>query len=382
MISSPDAPARSEAAGRGDRWVVGLAAALRNEGVGIGIGQVVACRRAIAALDPDLDPDPGARTRRFWAARVCLIHDPAHLATFDRVFDRFAEDESGIAASPEPVAPPLEAGTDGGSGSDAELLLVGASASRVERLRQRRFADASGAELAEIGRAIDRLRVGVPRRRSRRLRVGNRGELDLGRTLERSLATDGELVERAWRARRTRPRRLVVLLDVSGSMSVHARLLLRFALAARRAAEGEVGRRVEVFAFATRLTRLSDALAMRDPDTAIALAAERVADWDGGTRIGAALDELVRVWGRRGALRGAVVLICSDGLERGDPATLAMAMRRLAGQAHRIVWLNPLAADADFAPVQRGMAAALPYVDVLHAGDDLADLEALARVIE
>jgi uncharacterized protein with von Willebrand factor type A (vWA) domain len=172
-----------------------------------------------------------------------------------------------------------------------------------------------------------------------------------------------------------------VLLDVSGSMAAHARALLRFAVAARRTADREAARRVEVFAFGTRLTHLSDALAARDPDAAIAAAAARVVDWDGGTRIGASVDELVRVWARRGVLRGAVVVICSDGLERGDPALLAAALARLRRHAHRVVWVNPLAGDARFEPSQRGMAAALPSIDELVPGHDLASLEQLSDTL-
>jgi uncharacterized protein len=398
MSSSPDSTARSGRARRADRWVVSLADALRAEGIGIGVGQVVACRRALVALgsharhgsegngpdDRDTSDGLGGHDDPddcYWAARSCLITDPRHFAVFDRVFRRFEHEHLADPLAPTASEAAVDAGTDGGE-QPGDPLVAGARASRIEQLRHRRFSQASPEELAEIARVLERLRVGVPHRTTRRRRPGRRGELDLGRTLERSLATDGELLERAWRQRRTRPRRLVVVLDVSGSMAVHARLLLRFALAARRTAEVEVSRRVEVFAFATRLTRLSDALAMRDPDEAIARAAERVVDFDGGTRIGASVDELVRVWGRRGVLRGAVVLICSDGLERGDPAALATAMRRLAAQAHRVVWVNPLVADPDFAPVQRGMAVALPFVDSLRAGDDLAGLEALARAIE
>lgn len=260
-------------------------------------------------------------------------------------------------------------------------MVAGALASPRERLRRRRFDRASEDELAAIGVLLDRLAFAVPRRASRRTRSGRRGELDVGRTLERALATDGELMDRAWRVRRMRPRRLVVLLDVSGSMAAHARALLRFAVAIRRVADRDASQRVEVFAFGTRLTRLSDALEARHPDAAIAAAAARVVDWDGGTRIGASVDDLVRTWGRRGMLRGAVVLICSDGLERGDPGDLGAAVARLRRQVHRIVWVNPLAGDPRYEPSQRGMAAALPHVDVFLPGHDLASLEDLAQVL-
>jgi uncharacterized protein len=360
--------------------VVALAAALRRAGVGVGTGQVVACQRAVQALEPSV-------ADRYWAGRTTLVSDVRDLPTYDRVFRAvLAADEEPVPLPPatSPQVAALDAASDRGSergGGPADVAPAGVVAAARERLRRRRFDRASPEELAVIGQLLHRLEVAVPHRRSRRTRPGRRGELDLPRTLDRALATDGELVHRAWRERRTVPRRLVVLLDVSGSMAGYARALLRFALAARRTADREASRRVEVFAFGTRLTRLSDALAVRDPDAAIAAAADQVVDWDGGTRIAASLDTLVRRWGPRGVLRGAVVVICSDGLERGDPTELAAAVARLQRQAHRLVWVNPLAGDPRFEPSQRGMAAALPFVDVFLPGHDLASLEGLSDVL-
>jgi uncharacterized protein len=378
MTEPPYAPGPAE----GVRGVVALADGLRREGVGLGTGQVVACQQAVAQLAP---ADLGDR---YWAGRTTLISDPADLAVYDRVFRTLA-----LAAMDDPRLPPVPspppavevaAGTDrrgAGRADDEEGLVAGTAASERERLRRRRFDRATDEELAAIEGMLGHLAVVAPRRSSRRTRPGRRGELDLGRTLERALATDGELIDRAWRTRRTRPRRLVVLLDVSGSMAAHARALLRFAVAIRRIADRDAGRRVEVFAFGTRLTRLSDALTIRDPDAAITAAADEVVDWDGGTLIGASVEELVRTWGRRGMLRGAVVVVCSDGLERGDPAQLGAAIGRLRRQVHRIVWVNPLAGDPRYEPSQRGMAAALPHVDVFLPGHDLASLEGLAQVL-
>ncbi len=365
----------------GPEGVVALAAALRRRGVAIGTGQVVTCQRAVATLGDQL-------ADRYWAGRTTLISDPADLGVFDQVFRAMAAaafEEGSLPALP-PRQPPAEmtAASDRGggvAGDGEEPAVAGMIAAERERLRHRRFDRASEEELAAIGATLQRLPIAVPRRRSRRTRAGRRGELDLGRTLERALTTDGELVDRAWQQRRTTPRRLVILLDISGSMAAHARASLRFAVAARRAADRDAAQRVEVFAFGTRLTRLSDHLAARDPDEAIAAAAERVVDWDGGTRIGDSLDELVRVWARRGVLRGAVAVICSDGLERGDAATLEQAVARLRRQVHRLVWVNPLAGDERYEPTQRGMAAALPYVDAFLPGHDLASLEELSQVL-
>jgi uncharacterized protein len=362
-----------------DHEVAALAAALRRAGVGVGTGQVVTCRRAMTLLG-------GGRSDRYWAARTTLVSDPRDLSVFDRVFRELTHapaDDPELPTPAEREAAVEDGASDRRGGGDPPdgALPTGRIASERDRLRRRRFDRATPEELAAIAQLLQRLEVAVPRRVSRRTRPGRGSELDLPRTLERALAADGELIERAWRSRRPRPRRLVLLLDVSGSMAPYARALLRFGIAARRAADREAARRVEVFAFGTRLTRLSDELAARDPDAAIATAARRVLDWDGGTRIGACIDELVRTWGRRGVLRGAVLVVCSDGLERGDPAHLAAAMARVGRQAHRVVWVNPLAGDVRYEPSQRGMAAALPYVDRLLPGHDLASLEGLSEVL-
>ena len=369
---------------QGAAGVVALADALRDAGVAVGTGQLITCQQAVAVVGDAL-------AQRYWAARITLVSDPQDLATFDRVFRRLAAASLDEPTLPAPPADPTDASQAtaasdrGGQGwpppAGDDVAVAGRIASERERLRHRRFDQASDEELAAIERVLDQLPVAVPHRTSRRTRPGRRGELDLGRSLERSLHTDGELLERTWRQRTTTPRRLVVLLDVSGSMAAHARALLRFAVAARRAADRDAAHRVEVFAFGTRLTRLSDHLAARDPDAAIATAADRVVDWDGGTRIGACLEELVRVWGRRGVLRGAVCVICSDGLERGDPAQLGHAAARLRRQLHRLVWVNPLAGEERYEPTQRGMAAALPSVDRFLPGHDLASLESLNEVL-
>jgi uncharacterized protein len=185
------------------------------------------------------------------------------------------------------------------------------------------------------------------------------------------------LLGRSWRARRPRPRRLVLLLDVSGSMAGYSRALLQFAHSAARAQAIPT----EVFCFGTRLTRVTVALRDRRPDDALARAAATVVDWEGGTRIGDAIRAFVRDWGRRGMARGAVVVICSDGLERGDPGALAAEMEKLSRLAHRVVWVNPLKGDPRYQPLARGMAAALPFVDVFVSGHDLASLEVLSDLL-
>jgi uncharacterized protein with von Willebrand factor type A (vWA) domain len=228
-----------------------------------------------------------------------------------------------------------------------------------------------------VERLIRRLAVRVPERSNRRYRAAVKGpRFDVRRTIRRSLRTQGEPFDRAWRARGRRLRPLVLVLDVSGSMSPYARALMQFGYAAMAA-----GRRVEVFCFGTRLTRATRTLRSKDPDRALREIGRTVDDWEGGTRIGASLKELLDGWSQRAALRGAVVVICSDGLERGDPQVLRDQMARLRRLAHEVVWVNPLKGSPRYEPLAKGMAAALPSVDVFLPGHNLESLEELAVVL-
>jgi uncharacterized protein with von Willebrand factor type A (vWA) domain len=364
--------------GRADLTV--FASLLRAAGVPVATPQLVVLSEAVAALEP------GSATDVYWAGRAALGVRPHHVRAYDRVFRAWFLDEHpdrrgtrGEDPQEEPQQPaPRRDGHDGPPVDVSEPEVVGAVASDVDALRRRRFDRATEEELREIRTLMSQLVVRVPHRRTRRTEVARRGgTLDLRRSLRAAVRTDGEVVHRAWRRRRTRPRPLVLLLDVSGSMAGYARALLQFAFSARLTTH-----RVEVFCFGTRLTRLTDDLRDRDVDAALAAAAERVVDWDGGTRIGASLATLNRRYGRGGLLRGALVVICSDGLERGDPGLLASEVARLSRYAHRLVWVNPLKGDDRYEPLARGMAAALPHVDRLVAGHDLASLDALADVLE
>jgi uncharacterized protein with von Willebrand factor type A (vWA) domain len=257
---------------------------------------------------------------------------------------------------------------------EAAIRIV-ASASEV--LRQKSFADLSEEERERVARLIRRLAVQVPMRSSRRLRPSPTGSrFDVKRTLRRSLRTQGEPFHRAWRARGTRGRPLVLILDISGSMAPYSRALVQFGFAAMAA-----GRRVEVFCFGTRLTRVTRILAGRDPERAMHEIGRRVADWEGGTRIGESLKALLDGWSQRAALRGSVVVICSDGLERGEPDLLRAQMAKLHRLAHRVVWVNPLKGSPRYEPLARGMAAALPSIDVFLPGHNLESLEELSRVL-
>jgi uncharacterized protein with von Willebrand factor type A (vWA) domain len=220
---------------------------------------------------------------------------------------------------------------------------------------------------------MQQLPLALPKRRSRRRVPARSGSPDLRRTLRRSFRTGGEPVDRVWRQRRRDRRRLVLLLDVSGSMDAYSRALVMFAHGALRS-----GRRVEAFCFGTRLTRVTRSLADVDADVALARAAAEVVDWDGGTRIGESLKVFLDEHGHGGLARGAVVLICSDGLEVGDPELLAEQMARLRRLAYRVVWLNPLQEDPRYEPLAQGMKSALPHVDVFASGHNFTSLEELS----
>jgi uncharacterized protein with von Willebrand factor type A (vWA) domain len=322
--------------------LVDFARALRDEGLAVGPGRVVDFCRAAASLPAgDL----------YWAGRLTLVSRPEEIPIYDRIFHGFVEEEP-------PPAPVLVV--------EEEVAL----ASRQELLRTKSFAELNKDELVELAELMRHLRVSVPSRRTRRREPARRGTPDLRRTLRRSFRTGGEPVERAWRERRRRRRRLVLLLDVSGSMADYSRALVLFARAALQA-----DTRWEAFCFGTRLTRVTRALGAPDAKEALRRAAEEVVDWNGGTRIGDALHALMRT----NVLRGSVVVICSDGLDVGEPDLLKAEMARLARLAHRIVWLNPLKEDPSYEPLARGMRAALPHVDEFASGHNLASLEAVAK---
>jgi uncharacterized protein len=266
-------------------------------------------------------------------------------------------------------------------GDEAEardLTPAPAAWSEEELLREKDFAAYTESERAVARRLLARLALRGPLRLSRRTvpTTRRRDTHDLRATIRVSLRHGGELLERRYREQAERPRRLVLICDVSGSMAPYSRMLLQYmqACVAARA-------RVEAFVFGTRLTRVTRELRGRDADRALARASAAVTDWSGGTRIGAAIAELNRVHGRRIG-RGSMVILLSDGWDRGEPEELAEEMGRLSRTAHRIVWLNPLAADPRYEPLTRGMKAAMPYVDRLLPGNSIASLEALAELME
>ena len=348
-----------------------LAHGLRDRGVPVGTGRLISMTRGVAAV--------GAEDL-YWAARATLISRREDIPAFDRAFE-----EAFRIARPEPapqeivdrrrrIVAATELSVDAGPAGDAEEVNL---ASPIEALRRKSFADCTPEELAVLARLMARLRLRAPARRTRRRTSARAGEPDLRRTLRRAMRTGGEPIDRAWRRRRVQPRRLLLVLDVSGSMSTYSRALAMFAHAALR-----TGPDWEAFAFGTRLTRVTRPLAGPDPDMAFAAAAEEATDWDGGTRIGESLKRLLDEYGRTRVVRGAICVILSDGLEVGDPELLGAQMERLARLAHRVVWLNPLKGSDSYEPLARGMAAALPHIDVFRAGHNLQSLEEVAEVIQ
>jgi hypothetical protein len=356
---------------------------------------------------------PITRRRLYWTARAVFVSDHSHLTVFDRVFaDVFgggspdavlAPDAESVAAPPEERDRPerdgsgtrrgdqlAAAGAPPDAGRDerepaGEEIEVPTLASAEELLRDKRFDALAPGELADLYRLMARLRVATPVRRTRRTRRRRHGErIDLRRTLRGSLRTAGDPIELRRRRRRIVRRRLVLLCDISGSMEPYARAYLQFltcaAGAGLRSGAGS-GNRSEAFVFATRLTRLTRALSSRNPERAIQRAAAAAPDWSSGTRIGDALKQFNDRHGRRGMARGAVIVILSDGWERGDPALVAREMERLERLAYRIVWVNPRVAAAGFSPRAGGMAAALPHCAALVSGHTLGALEQVVDAI-
>jgi uncharacterized protein with von Willebrand factor type A (vWA) domain len=374
-----DFPALTAGGGRAvDARLSELAAAMREGGAAVGVGELLAAHRALAAVEPS------SRAEAYFALRAALCSSHADLELFEDAFTAVfgAGDErphvlEGLRrverkALPRPGTPADD------EARGLEHVPMPAAWSEDELLREKDFAAYTDAERALARALLARLARRAPQRLSRRTRPTRRRreEHDLRATVRASLRHGGELFERRYREPALRPRRLVLVCDVSGSMTPYARMLLQYLQASVTARA-----RVEAFVFGTRLTRVTRELAGRDPDRALARAADRVSDWSGGTRIGAAVAELNRAHGRRIG-RGAVIVVLSDGWDRGDPDELAAEMARLRRCAHRVVWLNPLAADPRYEPLTRGMRAALPHVDHLLPGNSIASLEAVARLME
>jgi uncharacterized protein with von Willebrand factor type A (vWA) domain len=357
--------------------VLGFARTLRHAGVPASPERVQAMIVALGHLDV-LDAN-----QVYWAGRVTLCGDPEDLDRYDAAFALYFSGQgvlTGSRTTPPAVirAAPFEVEDPGAAHEqDGDGPTLAVQASRHEILRHRDIAALSTLEREQLQRLFALLGPRVGARRSRRYRSAPRGRVDLEHTMRRMLRQGGEPSTLSRRRRRDKPRRLVLLVDVSGSMAPYADSLLRFGHAAVRAAPA----RTEVFTLGTRLTRVTRELRLRDPDRALVAAAHAVPDWSGGTRLGDTVKAFLDRWGQRGLARGAVVVLCSDGWERGDPAELGAQLQRLARLAHAVVWVNPHKGKVGFAPVVGGMVAALPHLNALVAGHSFAALEELVEVI-
>ncbi len=365
------------------QYALGFVVMLRQAGFRIGLERTRRFLDALALVG--FEDSDGV----YWVGHATLVSRPEQRPVYDAVFadwwlgrrspevDTIAETLTMTLAMDDPDAPPPAPDDGDEPQADDDILMVRFSPTEV--LRHKDFAAYSMAELAESRALMSRIKlVGAPRR-SRRMRPsGGRGTRpDLRRTVRDAIRSGGEPVRRRFVEPGTRHRRLVLLLDVSGSMEPYARALLRFVHAA------VVGRaKVEVFTMGTRLHRITRELSTRDPDSALAAAGRTVDDWSGGTRLGDVIGAFNDRWGVRGMARGAIVVILSDGWDRGDAAIMSEQMARLHRVAHRVVWVNPLKASPGYQPLAAGMAAALPHVDRFIEGHCIESLEELARVID
>jgi uncharacterized protein with von Willebrand factor type A (vWA) domain len=377
---------------------VGLTTALHRAGLPTSPERAVGLARALRLVPP------ADRSALYWTCRVALVTDRAQLPVFDAVFSAVFDgmldpaDSRGDPTAPPAIGseprvrptasdrrPPGESAAEGsgistpgdGAGEGAERDVVLAAASTAERLRTTSFADLTDEELTDVRRVVRRIVLSTPERTSRRTvptrRSGER--LDLRRTVRAAHRNGGDPARLVRRRRRTQPRRLILLCDVSGSMEPYTRVFLTLLQAT------VAGARAEAFVFATRLTRLTRQLAVRDPDQALARAAAASPDWAGGTRLAEGITRFVADHGRRGLARGAVVVVLSDGWASDDPEDVREAMARLRRLAHRIVWVNPRRAAPGYAPLVGGMAAALPFCDAFVSGHSLAALEEMAAAV-
>ena len=386
----------------------GFGIALHNAGLPVGPDRCERLARAVTVMGATTVAELRA------CALATMVSDPSQMSTFDRVFaavfggpspfrdvglpaaaPAYQRAESDGGPQPAAQSQPSPGGVPSGlrvtdavpaAADDDEPLLEGSAVRRVasaaERLRGRDFTELSPAELRQLVTLMRELTLAVPPRRTRRYRAARDGKRpDLRRTLRLARRSGGEAIRFARRAPRVHPRRLVVLCDISGSMEPYARalLMLLYVLNGGQNRSGE--NRPEVFSFATRLTRLTHALAAASPDTMLAKAGEAAPDWSGGTRIGAAIKEFNDHYGSRGMARGAVVLIISDGWETGDPAVLGEQMARLHRVAHRIVWANPRTQSPRYRPEVGGMAAAWPYCDAVVSAHNLDALDDLLSAL-
>ncbi len=374
--------ARSLALSPAHKMAVAFARILRGADVDVPLDSVIVFVSALSRIGLENRDDV------YWAAYSTLIRRHEDTQIFDRAFAVFwdqliAVDTTSYEQQTESVTLLIDSEEENSDDSSTETLkedenTITLRFSNVETLREKDFAAYTDTELREAEQFMSNLKLAGPPKRSLRLQKINRKGTrhDIRRTMRAVLQNGGEPIERHWRKPSTKLRRLVVLLDISGSMEPYARALLRFMHAA------VVGRqRVEAFTLGTRLTRITRELTSRDPDRALAQTSAQVADWSGGTRLGECLQNFNDNWGVGSLARGSIFVILSDGWDRGEPKVLAEQMLRLQRVAYRVIWVNPLKVSPGYAPLARGMAAAMPYIDDFVEGHSLEALRELTAVI-
>ncbi|WP_240432507.1 vWA domain-containing protein [Rubrobacter indicoceani] len=371
------AEAQSRPDYRVDRAAVAFGRVLRRSGIRCGSDRTMEFVRALEVV--------GLKSRRevYWSGKAVFCSRYEDLKLYDAAFQAFWDELDLPARPPQPrekepeleldsVMPPKEQVKADEEGEEAVTMRY----SPIEVLREKDFSEYTEDEFGELNRLLSDLDLSGAPRRSRRLEAAKRGRFDHRKTLHAAMRSGGEAVRHRYRDNRLQPRRVVLLCDISGSMAGYSRALLRF-LHAGVITSGKL----EAFAVGTRLTRITRELTSKDPDRALREASGAVEDWSGGTRLGDVFKDFVDVWGQRGMARGSVVVILSDGWDRGDVGVLKEQMLRMSRLAHRIIWVNPLKAREGFEPLAGGMAASLPFVDVFLAGNNFNSLEKLAEAI-
>ncbi|HUR94635.1 MAG TPA: VWA domain-containing protein [Gemmatimonadales bacterium] len=353
---------------------------MRRAGLDADGGQTASFAQALTLLGFDRRADVRA------AGRAIFVRRREDVRLYEAAFDLFWRRRTGAKGvsdrlprirqeeRQEWAADPSGPGEDASRDQDLVAAVRPGASSITERLRHADFATLSPDEARDAAAMLEALRPRLPIRPARRSRAGPSGHRPAARAmLRRAMSTGGEALRWRWLRRLERPRPIVLVCDISGSMERYSRFMLRFAHALHRS-----GAPLEVFVFGTRLTRITRQLRLRNPDAALRRVAEKVVDWSGGTRIGESLRDLNRRWVRRTIRSGAIVLLVSDGWERGDPALLAREMGTLRRSCHRLLWIDPLASRPGFEPATVGLQAALPFVDELVPAASVASLEELA----
>jgi hypothetical protein len=363
-----------------DELFVEFGQLLRAAGLVIGSDDVISFCQSVGELNP------GDMLDIYWAGRTTLVRRRENIPTYNKIFRSFfleiSDEEKDprkkkIKASVNTAAtldiPNVEEGQPGNGEEESKMGYV-ASAQAI--YRQKSFAECTPQEMLALRKMMNALKLSPPKRRTRREQNFPAGrKLNMRKIVRETMRTHGEPRELFYSRRKEKLRPVIFILDVSGSMADYSRNLLQLAYSARRA-----NTKVEVFAFGTRLTRITKSLSRRNPDEAMRLAGEAVFDWEGGTRIGDSVGEFVKKWGRTRIGRGAIVVICSDGLDRGEPAALAHAMESLARIAFRVVWMNPHKGEnQEWTPNTMGMVIADPFIDEVVSGHNLKSLEEFSR---